>query len=71
MQNADGRVLTEALRQGGRAKGSAQSLIRSSTPTAAGVSTVLLYQKFGRDIYLDDACFATDVTMQLENPCAR
>jgi hypothetical protein len=63
--------LTEALRQGGRIRGEVQSLIRQSSPAANGVSTVLLYQKLGREIYLDDACFATDATIQLENPCAR
>jgi hypothetical protein len=67
--NADGRVVTEALAGGGRPKQASQALVLQSARTSDGVYTVLLYQKMGRYLYFDEACFATDATISAENPC--
>jgi hypothetical protein len=73
LPDAEGRVITEAL-SGLRLRRhplqSSESLVTSSIPAANGVMTVLLYQRMGRNLYFDEACFATAATLFLENPCA-
>jgi hypothetical protein len=66
---ADGRVLTEALAAGPRTRQAAASLVLQSPRTSDGIYTVLLYQRLGRHLYFDEACFATDATITAENPC--
>ncbi len=70
LRNAKGRVLTEALEGGRRPRQASESLVLTSDAAANGLSTVLVYQKLGNNLYLDEACFAADAATYLENPCA-
>jgi len=62
-------VIAEALASGPRTRQSSESLVLQSSRASGGAYTVLLYQKMGRHLYFDEACFATDATITAENPC--
>jgi hypothetical protein len=51
-----GRVLNEALKNG-TDKVEFQTKRIASKPSAAGKSTILLYQQVGRQLYFDEACY--------------
>jgi hypothetical protein len=63
----NGRVLREALKFGPKGVFS-QSHRLISDDTKSGKSTVLLFQRVGRQTYFDEACFA-DVRRHDRNPC--
>ncbi len=62
-----GRVLNEALRNGAD-KVQFQTKRIASEPSAAGKSTILLYQQVGRQLYFDEACYV-DPGGTGQNPC--
>jgi len=69
LRNADGRVLTEALMGRSHQRQSPESVVIQSDRTANGIYTILRFQRMGRYLYLDEACFATDSDLLSENPC--
>ena len=62
-----GRVLNEALKNGAD-KVQFQTKRIVSEPSAAGKSTILLYQQVGRQLYFDEACYV-DPSGTGQNPC--
>ena len=70
LRNADGRVLTEALVGRTHQRQSRESVVMQSDRAANGMYTVMQYQRMGRHLYFDEACFATDSDLLSENPCA-
>jgi hypothetical protein len=65
--NLTGRVLNEALKSGAD-KVQFQTKRINSEPSAAGKSTILLYQQVGRQLYFDEACYV-DPNGTGQNPC--
>ena len=52
-----GRVITEALAGGPTATKFTSRVLRSRPADESSLSTVLMYQVAGDQIYLDEACF--------------
>ena len=65
--NLSGRVLWEALKDGPKGVFS-ESRRLVSDDASSDKSTVLLYQRVGRHLYFDEACFV-DVHRHDRNPC--
>jgi len=62
-----GRVLNEALKSGAD-KVKFQTKRIDSEPSAAGKSTIMLYQQVGRQLYFDEACYVSPRGPG-QNPC--
>jgi len=63
----EGRVLVEALKSGPDDV-AFRTEKKVSAPSSAGKSTVLLYQRVGKRIYVDEACYM-DSPSTGQNPC--
>jgi len=67
-----GRVIAEALSNGKTRAGSSGSVtVKTSRPGSTGKRTVLVYQRYQHQVYLDTACFvdARTATGTKKNPC--